>query len=145
MIPESSASRTVTLYRADPFPYCWKREDILIADVQASDATLVQTDGRFWMFAATRDDAGSWSDTLSIFFAPRLLGPWQPHRANPLLVDRAAARPAGGMVFRDGQLWRPVQDCSGGYGTGIGLAEVTRLTTDVFEQKMHVVLRPERG
>ena len=145
MIPESSASRTVTLYRAQKFPYLWQREDILIADVQASDATLVQTDGRFWMFAATRDDAGSWSDTLSIFFAPQLQGPWRPHRANPVLVDQAAARPAGAMIFRDGQLWRPVQDCTEGYGTGIGLAEVTRLTPDVFEQRTHTVLRTEPG
>ena len=143
MIPESSASRTITLYRAETFPYRWRREDILIADLQASDATLVQTDGRFWMFAATRDDAGSWSDTLSIFFASRLNGPWQPHRANPVLVDQAAARPAGAMLFRDGQLWRPVQDCTGGYGTGIGLAEVTRLTPEVFEQRLHTVLHAD--
>ncbi len=61
MIPESSAARTVNLYRADPFPDRWVREATLIEDVEASDATIVRHGGRLWMFAATRDGAGSWS------------------------------------------------------------------------------------
>jgi hypothetical protein len=143
MIPESSANRTVTLYRAEAFPHRWVKEAELLTGIQASDATVIQHDGRFWMFAATRDDAGSWSDTLSIFSAPQLRGPWQPHAGNPILIDQASARPAGAMVARDGKLWRPVQDCAAGYGTGIGLAEITRLTPDSFEQKVRTVLRAQ--
>jgi hypothetical protein len=145
MIPESSANRTVTLYRADPFPYRWVVEEVLLSDIQAGDATVTWHDGSFWMFAATRDEAGSWSDTLSIFTARRLQGPWRPHAANPVLIDQTAARPAGAMVWRNGTLWRPVQDCSAGYGTGVGLAEVTRLDHAGFSQKVHAVLRPDPG
>ena len=141
MIPESSANRSLTLYRADPFPTRWVPEAQLLNDIEASDATVVHRDGSFWMFAATRDGRGSWSDTLSIFHARDLRGPWQPHQGNPILVDQTAARPAGAIVERDGKLWRPVQDCSAGYGTGIGLAEITRLDHDGFEQKVHAVLR----
>ena len=94
------------------------------------------------MFAATRDGAGSCSDTLSIFHAAHLRGPWQPHAGNPILVDQSCARPAGAFVRRHGKLWRPVQDCRGGYGTGIGLAEVMRLDPDGFAQKLHGVIRP---
>jgi hypothetical protein len=143
MIPESSANRSVILYRADPFPHRWVREAVLLADIEASDATVVQHGGCFWMFAATRDGAGSWSDALSLFSAPDLRGPWTPHAGNPVMVDQASARPAGAMVVRDGTLWRPVQDCTAGYGTGIGLAEVTRLDHEQFEQKVHAVLRPD--
>jgi hypothetical protein len=143
MIPESSANRTVTLYRADPFPHRWVAEATLLSGIAASDATIIRHGGCFWMFAATRDGAGSWSDTLSIFSAPRLHGSWQPHPGNPVLVDQAAARPAGAMVVRDGKLWRPVQDCSAGYGCGVGLAEVTRLDHAGFEQTVHAVLRPD--
>jgi hypothetical protein len=60
-----------------------------------------------------------------------------------VLVDQASARPAGAMTVRDGKLWRPVQDCSFGYGTGIGLAEVTRLDHEGFEQKVHAILRAD--
>jgi hypothetical protein len=140
MIPESCASGRVTLYRAARFPDRWVREADLLTGLTASDATIVAHESRLFMFAATRD-AGSWSDTLSIFHAPSLLGPWQPHAANPILIDRSAARPAGAFVRRNGMLWRPVQDCAGGYGTGIGLAEVTRLDSEGYAQTLHAVMR----
>jgi len=142
MIPESSANHTVTLYRADRFPDRWTPEAELLSDIAASDATLVEHEGRLWLFAATRDDAGSWSDTLSIFSADNLLGPWLPHPGNPIMVDGGSARPAGRFVSRNGSLWRPVQDCSAGYGTGIGLVEVLQLDGDAYAQKLHTVIRP---
>ncbi len=142
MIPESSGSRSIRLYRADPFPTRWVPEAVLVTDIEASDATVIYQNGTFWMFAATRDGRGSWSDTLSIFYAHDLHGPWEAHQSNPILVNQATARPAGAVVERDGKLWRPVQDCTDGYGTGIGLAEIVRLDHDGFEQKIHSVLRP---
>jgi hypothetical protein len=143
MIPESSANRTITLYRAQAFPHRWVRETKLVADVEASDATIVHHGGCFWMFAATRDGAGSWSDTLSLFSAPDPRGPWRPHPGNPILIDQTAARPAGAIVKRDGKLWRPTQDCSAGYGTGVGLVEILRLDHEAYEQKLHTVLHPD--
>jgi hypothetical protein len=38
---------------------------------------------------------------------------------------------------------RPVQNCTDGYGTGIGLAEIVRLDHESFEQRIHCVLRPQ--
>jgi hypothetical protein len=143
MIPESSADRSVRLYRADPFPYRWIEEAVLLTDVDAHDATVFEHRDRFWMLAATRDGHGSCSDTLSIFHARDLRGPWQPHRRNPVLIDRSAARSAGAVVARGGRLWRPVQDCTDGYGTGIGLAEIVELDHERFEQRVHAVLRAE--
>jgi hypothetical protein len=140
MIPESSANRTVTLYRADRFPDRWVKETDLLTGIEASDATLVDHEGKLWMFASVRDGAGSWSDRLSIFHAPGLHGPWQPHPGNPLVIDQSSARPAGAFVRRDGRLFRPVQDCRRGYGTGIGLAEVTRLDLEGYEQVVHATL-----
>jgi hypothetical protein len=145
MVPESSSNGTVTLYRADPFPFRWVPEATLLSGIEASDATIVHHDGLFWMFAATHDGRGSWSDMLSIHWAHELRGPWRPHEANPVLVDQAAARPAGAMVARGGRLWRPVQDCTYGYGTGIGLAEVTVLDKERFAQRVDAVLRAPPG
>jgi hypothetical protein len=141
MIPESAGNKSVTLYRADPFPSRWVPEATLLSDVEASDATLCVHAGKFWMFVATRDGAGSWSDTLSIFHADRLLGPWRPHALNPIVIHPAQARPAGAFVARHGKLWRPVQDCTSGYGTGINLAEVVRLDEHAFEQRIVSRLR----
>lgn len=143
MIPESSANRTVTLYRAAEFPWRWVPEARLLDGIEASDATVVRHAGRFWMFASTRDGAGAYSDTLSIFMAHDLFGPWRPHPGNPILVDAASARPAGNVVLRDGRLWRPVQDCRRGYGAALGLAEIVRLDEDDFGQVVRGVLHPD--
>jgi hypothetical protein len=97
------------------------------------------------MFAATRDGAGSWSDTLSIFSAENLRGPWTPHPRNPILIDQSSARPSGRFVRRGEALWRPVQDCTAGYGTGIGLVEVLRLDSENYAQKLHTIIRPPPG
>jgi hypothetical protein len=142
MVPESSQGRCVPLYRADPFPTRWIREGNLLADVEACDATIVKHADRFWMFAVTRDQIGSLSDMLSIFIADDLLGRWTPHKRNPILIDRRCARPAGNVISRNGRLWRPVQDCRGGYGAGLGLAEITQLDEDGFAQRVHTYLRP---
>ncbi len=143
MIPESSAAKRVVLYRADPFPHRWVPEAVLLDGIEASDATIVRHGGRLWLFATTRDGQGAHSDMLSLFHAPALRGPWTAHPLNPVLIDAAAARPAGNIVVRDGRLWRPVQDCSRGYGRGLGLAEVTRLDEEGFSQAVRTLIRPE--
>jgi hypothetical protein len=143
MLPESSASTTISLYRADPFPGRWIKEAELICGVKASDATIVRHDDLFWLFATVESERGTSFDALHIFFSRSLFGPWIAHPKNPVVVDLRCARPAGNLVFRDGKLWRPAQDCEAGYGVGIGLAEVTRLNQLEFEQVVRVRLRPD--
>jgi hypothetical protein len=116
------------------------RETDLVTGIVAGDATIVDHGGRLWMFATTWGGAGCYSDTLAIFHSTCLTGPWKPHEGNPLLVDQSCVRPAGAFVRRNGRLWRPVQDCRHGYGTGIGLAEVTRLDAEGYAQTLHATL-----
>lgn len=141
MVPETSAAGTIELYRATAFPHRWTREAVLVEGVQASDATLVQHDGRWWMLATVRH-GGSFSDTLTAWSAERLTGPWTPHPRGTLLVDIASARPGGRMVVRDGRLLRPVQDNRTGYGASMLLTEVTRLDDDGFDQHVLAALGP---
>lgn len=129
MLPENSASCEIVLYRADQFPHRWSRHAVLIAGAEISDATLLHRDGLFWLFGTLRDGHGSTSDTLVIYHAPALDGPWTPHTANPILIDRAAARPAGAFIERDGRTWLPVQDGTDEYGGGIGMSELIELST----------------
>ncbi|MFN3671950.1 MAG: formyl transferase, partial [Bosea sp. (in: a-proteobacteria)] len=55
MIPESGEAGAIDLFRASAFPGGWVHEARLVADVVASDATLVEHGGRWWMFATVRD------------------------------------------------------------------------------------------
>jgi hypothetical protein len=127
MIPESSAARQVVLYRAARFPDRWVRHATLIADREISDATLLERDGRFWLFGTERHSQGNASDTMVVFSADRLEGPWLPHPMNPVLIDRTAARPGGAFVRQGEKLFLPVQDGTRAYGGGLGLAELLEL------------------
>jgi hypothetical protein len=134
MIPESSRSGQVTLYRCLEFPRRWERCAALLAGVEAGDATIVHHDGLYYMFCVVREDLGGYSDTLAIHYAHALEGPWAPHARRPVLIDPGAARPAGAMVRKGGALWRPVQDCRHGYGRALRLARVDRLDPESFAQ-----------
>ena len=142
MIPESGAARTVDLFRALDFPYRWTLERTLVSGVCANDATLVEHDGRWWMFATVQDGGGAFSDALWLWSAPDFRGPWTAHKRNPVLVDIATARPAGRMFSQGGALYRPVQDCRAGYGAALGFARVERLDDDGFAQTLETLVKP---
>ncbi len=142
MVPETCNARTIDLYRADNFPGGWTHEATLVADVEASDATLFEHSGQWWMMATVREPGGSFSDALHLWSAPALIGPWTPHRRNPVLVDISSARPAGRVVRRGDSLIRPVQDCRGGYGAALSIATITRLDAEAFEQRIDARIAP---
>jgi hypothetical protein len=133
MLPEASNSGKLTLYRATAFPKDWVAEAVLIENCELSDATLLDHDGRLWLFATDRDGHGSTSDTLVVFHAPHLTGPWTPHRANPILIDRRMARPGGAIVFLGERIVLPMQDGTLGYGGDLGLVEIQTLNEDTVQ------------
>ncbi len=139
MLPECFASGGLTLYRAARYPDQWEPVARLI-DEPVHDATLFEHGGRLWIAANTQGPAaarwGSSWDSLSLYSADTLLGPWTAHRGNPVMIDAASARPAGEVFCAGGTLYRPVQDCSRGYGAALGIAQITRLDEGGFAQKI---------
>jgi hypothetical protein len=127
MLPEGSASGRLTLYRAAHYPDRWEAETVLLEGCEVSDATLLQQGGLWWLFATERDGHGSTSDTLVVFSAPSIEGPWIPHPMNPIVIDRRLARPGGAFVHVGGRILLPVQDGTEGYGGGLGLSELLAL------------------
>ncbi|MGK6317032.1 glucosamine inositolphosphorylceramide transferase family protein [Neorhizobium sp. DT-125] len=127
MLPEASSGGKLTLYRATAFPDRWTAKAVLI-EGEISDATLLEHEGLLWLFATHRDGYGSTSDTLVVFNATALTGPWIPHPLNPILIDRRSARPGGAFVRSpEGRIFLPVQDGTLGYGGGLGFSEVLAL------------------
>lgn len=139
MLPEAAASGGLHLYRADPFPRGWVRHATLI-DAPLHDATIFQYRGLWWITAAVALGAASSWDTLALFSADTLEGPWRAHAGNPMLVDARAARPAGALYEHDGALWRPAQDCRGGYGAALSLCRIDALDDDHFAQTLAATL-----
>ena len=133
MIPETAQNRTIELYRCTSFPFEWQLESVLMTDVDAADATLAEIDGLWWMFVnMSLDGMANNHDELHLFYAKTPLGPWQPHRQNPVKSDARSARPAGRLFRWRGQLYRPAQDCSKGYGYAISINKINHIDPDKF-------------
>ncbi len=129
LIPESANNRTIELYRCVRFPDEWEFQHCLMEDISAYDATLVEYQGRWWMFAGVRarEGASTW-DELCIFHAESPVSrSWQPHMGNPVISDVRRARPAGPLFFEGNCLYRPSQDSSGRYGRALNINQVLEL------------------
>ena len=136
MIPESGDNGTIELYRCVEFPTKWVFVENLMEDIAAYDATVLRWQGRWWLFANVVENRGasSW-DELFLFYSDTLVGgTWTPHRLNPIVSDVRRSRPAGAIIERDGELYRPSQDCSVRYGYAINLNRITKLSVDEYEE-----------
>ena len=136
MIPETRQNRSVELYRADSFPISWKLVRTLLPGVQAVDSTLLHHAGKLWLFTNVAVSGGSSHDKLFLYHADLLTGPWVPHPRNPVVDDPGSARPGGRLFWCGGELVRPSQDCSRGYGGGIVFSRV-----EVLDEKEYRELR----
>ena len=133
MVPESAANKTIELYRARSFPFKWQLEKVLMTDVRAKDATLAQIDGKWWMFVSLSEH--SIPDELHLFSAETPLGPWTPHRRNPVKSDVRGSRPAGALFEWSEDVYRPAQDSSGRYGYAISINRVIQLDDEGFREE----------
>ncbi|MDE2364042.1 MAG: hypothetical protein KGM42_15295 [Hyphomicrobiales bacterium] len=144
MMPETSAARTLELYRAEAFPDRWTLDRVLMRDVDLADATIFEADGRWWLTAASSEGGSSW-DCLSIYVGPGPLGPWRRIGEGPVLIDASSARPAGRAIRRGDAFWRPAQDCAQGYGGGLALCRIDRLDEAGFAQSVETRVGPPPG
>ena len=129
MIPESSANRTVELYRCVEFPLHWELQKVLCEGVPLVDTTVL-FQGDTWYFFTTALETGE----LLLFFADSLQGAWHYHPQNPISMDVRCARNAGAFFTMGGKLIRPAQDCSVRYGYAIVLNEVLRISREEYEE-----------
>jgi hypothetical protein len=146
MVPESAQNGTVELHRCVEFPLRWRLEKVLLEGVRLVDATLHRGADRWWMFANGAAGASRvFDDELHIFHAESLLGDWRPHLRNPVKSDARCTRPAGRLYWHNGALQRPAQICAPGYGAGLSINRVLRLTPrDYAERQVERVL-PDRA
>lgn len=143
MIPESGAHHTVELYRCTHFPDQWDFVKDLLTGMYAVDATLLEWNARFWLFANVKVPGGSSLDELHLFYATDLFnGGWQAHPRNPVVRNIGSSRPAG-RIFVDGKsLIRPAQDSSRLYGYGLKFNRITLLSENDYAEETEAAFTP---
>jgi hypothetical protein len=138
-VPETYQAREIALYEAEKFPHKWRKVASLIRNFPAVDGTVFQYDGRWWL-ACSSYPMGR--DSVFMWHAQDLFGPWRPHSRNPVKTDIRSSRSAGTPFIHGGFLYRPAQDSSRTYGGRIVINRVTRLTPTEFEEEPAAVIEP---
>lgn len=136
MIPESGDTGNVNLYKAESFPYQWKKIKTLLRGIHAFDSTLHYQDGHWWLFCTVRQAHQLSADAcLHIFHCENFLSDeFAPHSSNPVYDDVRKSRPAGKMFYVNNQLMRPSQIGAPVYGYGIQINRITQLNKSTFEE-----------
>jgi hypothetical protein len=128
MVPESKDAGEVALYGFKPFPRGAYRRKRLVAGHYA-DPTLVEQDGRWWLFATGEDG-------LHLFSSANLLkDDFRPHPLNPVCTDARIARCAGNFLRHEGALYRPAQNSEVGDGSNVRMVRVLELTAERYREE----------
>jgi hypothetical protein len=145
MVPESKGNRTIELYKCTAFPFKWEFQKNLMEDCWAVDPTLIQWQGKWWMFVSQVETEGAslWDELFLYCSDSPLSDNWTPHPRNPIVSDVRSARPAGRCFVRHGRLYRPSQNCSAHYGYGFNICEVTTLTETDYEERIVEKVEPK--
>lgn len=129
MVPESRQANSIRLYKAIDFPTRWLLAGTLL-DGSYLDPSVFHYEARWWIFAGSGH-----CDTLHLFYADDLVGPWAEHPQSPIIMgDANIARPGGRVLIRD-RIVRYAQDDDPTYGNQVRAFEVTTLTTESYEER----------
>lgn len=141
IFPESAQNDKLSCYEYDP-----KTETISfvknIIDLPLRDSTIIKYDGKYWIFGTMSDNGLDYK--LNVYYSDELLGPYQPHRENPIKNGLDGTRSAGNFITIDGEIYRPTQNCLNSYGESITINKIVELSevSVVEEPYMTIDLNP---
>lgn len=133
MVPESRRAGAVRLYRAVTFPTRWQHVKDLLTGPVFADSSVFHRDGRWWMLTET--DPMRRHDTLRLFHARDLLGPWSEHPLSPVVRGNPdCARPGGRVLCLGDRVIRFAQSCGESYGAALRAFEITELSPTAYRE-----------
>lgn len=92
------------------------------------DAVIFEHGGRWWCLADRADK--NCCKELFVYSAETLFGEWDEIPGSPFLNDLTCGRNAGSVFRVGGKIFRPAQNCLGGYGKGVEIREITELSVE---------------
>ena len=135
MIPETLQNKTIELYKCKKFPFEWNYFKTVKNDIVSCDNTILNYNGKWWLFASQPFMGAGHSDELSLFYSSNPIGDeWIPHPKNPIISDVRKARCAGKIFEYNGQFYRPSQDCSVYYGRGVIFNKINTLNELEYDE-----------
>ncbi len=146
MLPETSQSQRVEVWRSVDFPCKWEQCATALEGTATADSALLNHHGEWWLFTnVTNDSYGDHCAELHLFRADGpMLRTLEPHPLNPVVIDARTARGGGRILALDDRLYRLSQDNSHGtYGYGLNVMEITRLDMGGYSERVVRRITPD--
>jgi hypothetical protein len=145
MLPETKENCTIELYQCVSFPSEWTLTSTLKTNISAVDSTLLEANGKWWLFTLVADTKEYGLEALYLYYADQpISSQWTSHPQNPIVKDNNFTRPAGQIFIQNGNLIRPSQDCSFHYGHAINFCRITSLTESNYEEVHSWTITPPK-
>lgn len=141
LLPESSASQKLTLYKCKSFPNHWIPEkDLQGFYGKFVDSSILLNNNIYYLFTTKVqvNDYGISEYQLLLFFTKEITLDWIEHPKSPISTDKNNARCAGNIFSLKNKLYRPAQDCTSRYGGNFSIYEITTLSEIDYQEKTHV-------
>ena len=137
LIPEVASHSPPYILRA---PFSSDGKIILkgMEQYRIKDSTILEHEGIIYLFCGMNSSS---FDCLYLFHSRGFDKEFIPHLLNPIVIDPLRARMGGRIILRNGRLYRFGQDNSYGYGDGLSVCEINKLSTTDYEEKVVATLR----
>ncbi len=147
MIPETSATNSIRLYKCTQFPNKWEYCYDLISNINCADTIIVKCDEYYFLLTSSSyyDD---FSSKLDIYFSESPISKtWKPHQSNPIFFDVKNGR-NGGIIFQKNNTYRVSQNYGinkfgdNQYGREFSINNIKTLNLENFKQSYVTTIKP---
>lgn len=133
MMPDSSKKGGLRVYRALNFPLQWKLEKVIMKR-RLVNPSITNYDGKYWLFGSDHSGFSTKKNgQLEIWHSSSPLGPWIPHKKNPInnIVNSVAPCNGGRPFFYGQNLFRIGQET---YGRQVHIFKIEALSEEEYKE-----------
>ena len=146
MIPESSQSNQIRIYKCINFPLKWELHKILMKKIKAVDTLIFKVKDKWWML--TNIDSAKMREhesELHIFYADKFdSSNWVEHPKNPVIFSPEKGRNGGLIKDINGDLYRIFQRQSPNkYGNKMGISKIKKITKTDYQEEEIAMIEPK--
>lgn len=146
LMPESKANNRLELYKCKNFPDEWELHSTAFEGEQVADAFFYDDkNNQKWLFLNKKIDKNSIIDNELFVYAVDSvdLNKLIPHKKNPVIINSALARNAGGIFQYNNKIYRPSQgNIDGIYGKCLNINKIEKLNIDEYKETKITTVYP---
>lgn len=102
------------------------------------DSAILKRNGKYWLFGTLFENRTDYK--LHIFYSDNLLGPYSPHKKNPVKSGLNGTRAAGNFIEVDGIIYRPAQNCENKYGESITVNKILEMNELNYSEEPYMTI-----